>query len=133
MKQKLKKKISKEPLVKGVTPRWIMISGIFNEQDHTKNGTAMLLIIDSKKEQEIGLGRKWSHPPLEGRSCHVFSALLRLINVEPNLGEKVTLNFDTFSFLHTISGSPATVDAFTRNLWVQLLAKLFEVIISKTN
>jgi hypothetical protein len=49
--------------------------------------------------QKIGMGRAWSHPPLEGYKAHVSSALLRLIGVKANANETVKLQVDFLSLL----------------------------------
>jgi len=112
----LDKKIGKQELVTGLSPRWIMVSEIFNSHQREKNSSTVMLIIDSKKEKEIGLGRGWTHESLSGYKCHVAVSLLRLLHVNPNSGENITVRFDVFTLLHTLSGSRDTEIHFIRSL-----------------
>jgi ABC-type antimicrobial peptide transport system permease subunit len=107
-------RLEKEPTVTGTAPRWLFLSKIVNTITQA-NSTTILLIIDSIREQEIGLGRGWNHPPLEGFQTHVSKNLLKQIGVAPNKDEKAALRFDAISILHTFSGSRQNEDDFVNS------------------
>jgi len=108
--------LQRESLVVGTTPRWVLLTKIINANKINRNASTILLIIDSAREKEIGLGRQWSHPPLNHNQTHVSRSLLRQIGVRPNNNEEVLLRFDLISILHTLAASKQTEVDFVNSI-----------------
>jgi len=105
-----------------VAPRWLLLSQVINVKDPTYNGSAILLVIDSKKEKEIGLGREWTHPPLVGQTAHVSDSLLRLLHLHPNVTDELRLRFDFITMAYTLYGSGGSEKQFVS----QMLSRVIE-------
>lgn len=56
----LNKKLEDMPGFDGFTPRWTLITRLRNTTDSLYNTSALLVVIDSKREVDIGLGRYFS-------------------------------------------------------------------------
>jgi len=89
-------KVSSGSLVRGATPRWVVIGRVLNPLQTSLNSSSAFLIIDSEREREIGLGREWDHPDLNSLEVHVTASLLRLLQIEPNQGQSILLQLDIF-------------------------------------
>jgi len=85
----ISRKLEPVDTVRGCAPRWTLFSSIANAAEPSRNGSAVVLIMDSAKEQEIGLGRDWDRRPLGQQEVYVSSALLRHIGVQGAMGERV--------------------------------------------
>jgi len=86
------------------SPRWVMFGQIVNKIDTNKNISALLLMIDSEHEQEVGIGHSWPYRPLGEGECHIRNSLLSALDVKPNKGHKVNLRVQISTFLNLISG-----------------------------
>jgi hypothetical protein len=95
----IEQQIKNEPLVAGTTPRWVTLSKAINPKTQ-KNSSVTILIIDSRKESEINLGRAWKKPPLGTNETYVSSSLLRLLGTQ--VGDMITLRFDPNQLLQTV-------------------------------
>jgi ABC-type antimicrobial peptide transport system permease subunit len=84
--------LANTPGVSGAAPRWTMLGRVGNRFDSTRNSTAIILVIDSEKEKEIGLGRSWPFPALGERQAVISGPLLRNIGATKN--DYVTLTID---------------------------------------
>jgi len=89
----------------GTSPRWIMYGRIENRDDPKKNATAILLITDTKREKEIGIGRAWPHRPLGEGECHAKDNLLSAIGVESGIGQRVNVRLELDVLLQAFSGA----------------------------
>ncbi len=89
----------------GISPRWIFYGKVENRDTPTLNTTAILLIVDTKKEKEIGIGRTWNHRPLGEAECHVKDNILSAIGVESNMGRRVNIRLELQTLLQAMSGA----------------------------
>ena len=48
----------------------------------------MIMVMDTNKEKEYGIGRFWSHRALGEGEVHASSSLLREVHISPNMGER---------------------------------------------
>jgi len=112
-------KISEAPLVVGAVPRWVFLGKVSNPNNPTYNTSSAILIIDSRQETEIGLGRGWIHPPLGRDETHISSSVLRALGVEANKGETIILTIDFISVLDSAGALPGGFDGLVRNLLAQ--------------
>eukprot|EP01006_Ploeotia_vitrea_P006656 TRINITY_DN14289_c0_g1_i1.p1 TRINITY_DN14289_c0_g1~~TRINITY_DN14289_c0_g1_i1.p1 ORF type:complete len:1295 (-),score=88.49 TRINITY_DN14289_c0_g1_i1:31-3585(-) len=89
-------------LVSGVSPRWLMNGLVFDSLEKDAiNATALFLLIDSKTEHQIPIGREWNpaHRPLGRQELHLQESLARRLGVQPNAGERVYISFNLTRFL----------------------------------
>lgn len=93
------KVVASAPLAVGATPRWVLLARALNTLDTTRNTSTAVLIIDSDREKELGLGRGWDHPPLGKNEAHVTRSVLSSIGVTANAGETILLRLDIPQFL----------------------------------
>lgn len=71
-----------------------MLGRIFNANNHTQNGTVIVLILDSIQEEKAQIGRDWNFRPLGYEETYVSNSALRQIGVAPAMGERVHIGFD---------------------------------------
>ncbi|EAN94932.1 putative permease-like protein [Trypanosoma cruzi] len=97
-------RLERSPYVKGATPRWIFRGeaskhkNVFtNDNDSvsplTEVARVNVLLIDSERERKIGIGRDWGHRNTGFSEAHVFYSLLDYLNVRPNLGDRINIQF----------------------------------------
>lgn len=75
--------------VRGTAPRWTVLAQALNRDDPQRNQSVVLLVIDSEREREIGLGRDWELRALGEQECYASASLLRALGVRPNAGERL--------------------------------------------
>ncbi len=96
----IEQKISNLPGIAGVTPRWVLYGKVENANDDTKWIESLIYAGDSKKELDIGVGKGFaSNRVLGPNQAIVTESALRLINVNPYLGDTVNLKIDVLNFL----------------------------------
>jgi len=93
--------LSAVPSVAGVVPRWTALGRVFNSRARTLNTSTVLLIVDSAREESIGLGRTWGRRPLGPTEAYVSSSALDETGVEAAAGEQVTVELS----LGTLAGA----------------------------
>jgi hypothetical protein len=99
--------------VRGTAPRWTMLARVASKDEPSRNGSGIVLAIDSDRERSIGLGRDWQFRALGEREAYVSSSLLRQIGIEPRRGERVVL---TIPLLDLMGGEPAIDEGALRSL-----------------
>ena len=52
------------------------------------------MVMDSELEASIGLATQWPFRHLGEREVHVSASLLRILGVEPNQGQRITIQLD---------------------------------------
>ncbi len=83
-----------------MTPRWVLYGKVENANDDTKWIESLIYAGDSKKELDIGVGKGFaSNRVLGPNQAIVTESALRLINVNPYLGDTVNLKIDVLNFL----------------------------------
>ena len=87
--------------IMGSSPRWVMLGRVFNANNHTHNGTIIILVMDSEQEEKIGVGREWNRRPLGYQETYISNSALRQINVQPNMGERVHIGVDLLQLAST--------------------------------
>eukprot|EP00742_Colponemidia_sp_Colp-10_P003305 GILJ01003519.1.p1 GENE.GILJ01003519.1~~GILJ01003519.1.p1 ORF type:complete len:1186 (-),score=204.90 GILJ01003519.1:249-3806(-) len=88
------------PYVAGTTPRWALISAASNPDFLPGyNLSVYTLILDTKKELDIGLGRSWPYRPLGRGECYMSGSALRALHLEPDRGNQVQLHIDLYQAL----------------------------------
>ncbi|ELR12239.1 efflux ABC transporter, permease, putative, partial [Acanthamoeba castellanii str. Neff] len=91
----------------------------------TRNSTAIILVIDSDKEKEIGLGRSWPFPALGERQAIVSGPLLR--NIGAAKSDYVTLTIDIADLATDLGGfSTDQLDASFKKLVAMGIHRLAE-------
>ena len=74
---KMEKEILNSTYYEGVTPRWISLIDIANITNRNLTTPGILLILDSQKEVQIGLGREFSKTVLKNREAFITKSLLK--------------------------------------------------------
>ncbi len=77
----------------GTTPRWVLLAKAVHP-DTLVNSSVIVLVIDSDRERELGVGRTWQRRPLGWDETYVSSGLLRTLGVKAARGDKIKLQFD---------------------------------------
>eukprot|EP01064_Diplonema_japonicum_P011147 TRINITY_DN1840_c3_g1_i1.p1 TRINITY_DN1840_c3_g1~~TRINITY_DN1840_c3_g1_i1.p1 ORF type:complete len:1156 (+),score=159.94 TRINITY_DN1840_c3_g1_i1:26-3469(+) len=96
--------VSNGPDLKAMVPRWLITADASKKwpsSDTERNTTVdvTLLIVDSKEENKINMGRKWGHRRIGESECHVKDTVLRLLGIEANVGEHIILEISIDRFL----------------------------------
>uniref|UniRef100_A0A6T6YUC0 ABC3 transporter permease C-terminal domain-containing protein n=1 Tax=Bicosoecida sp. CB-2014 TaxID=1486930 RepID=A0A6T6YUC0_9STRA len=87
------------PHVIGAAPRWLLLGSVLRQDEPLVNTSAWILIIDSEKEAEIGIGRNWGRRRLGEQETYVSETVLLDLGVKANNGERVRLYIDPIAFL----------------------------------
>lgn len=61
------------PDIRGTAPRWAVLGDIFDNENLARNASCFVLVIDSQREEAIGLGRKWARRRLGEQEAYVVS------------------------------------------------------------
>lgn len=77
----------------GFSPRHTLITRLRNSKVPTLNTSSLFIIIDSKREVDIGLGRYFSQTVLGDGEIMISNAALRHMQINPKKKEKVQLHF----------------------------------------
>ena len=77
-----------------------MLGKAMNPSNETRKGNVIILVIDSEREKEIGIGRDWDKRPLGLEETYISNSLLREIGVQPAMGERVHIGLDIFGVLN---------------------------------
>lgn len=94
--------LQSSPVTPGAAGRWLFFGRVSNPYvaNPLPNTTASCVIlgIDSTKEKQIGLGRAWDLPPLEGKSIYLSRSIVRQIGYEldDSVDKPVRLRLDLF-------------------------------------
>jgi ABC-type antimicrobial peptide transport system permease subunit len=86
-----------------------MFGRVLNRDDHSKNISAMLLIVDSEREQKVGIGRNWPYRPLGEGECHVRDSLLTALELSPNRGQHVDVQVSFATISKILSGQTQAI------------------------
>lgn len=89
--------------VRGLAPRWPLLGIAINYNEPSRSLTSFVLGMDSAAEEAIGLGRGWKRRALGERECYASSSLLREIGLAGNVGDLISVNFDIFAILDSLS------------------------------
>ena len=77
-----------------MTPRWIGIANFANSTNKNRITSGFVLVIDSLKEVQIGLGRDFTKTILQSREAFITKSALKFLGVEDNGSGKVQLIID---------------------------------------
>ena len=114
----VRERLADNPRIRGTSPRWTLLAKAVNPKTE-RNSSVIVLVMDTQRETEIGMGRTWIRRPLKWDETYVSAALLRTLNITASRGEKIRLQID---LLQLIPGfdvadlSPALYDAFRTTL-----------------
>ncbi|EFC47009.1 FtsX domain-containing protein [Naegleria gruberi] len=114
----ISEKLANSPYITGTTPRWIIFANLQNRDQPQKNISGLLLILDTEREEQLGIGRIWPYRPLGEGEIHVRDSILRAIDVKPNRGQRTNLVIDFASLASAFSGmkgESSVVDSITSN------------------
>ena len=108
---KLSQLLSTNTLIKGTSsPRWLMFGKVLNRDAPSKNISAMLLVIDSDREKQVGIGRNWPYRVLGEAECHVRDSLLTALEMVPNRGHRVNVQISLSTLSKILSGQNQAID-----------------------
>ena len=74
---KMDEEIINSTYYEGITPRWISLIDIANTTNKNLTTPGFLLVLDSQKEVQIGLGREFSKTVLNNREAFITKSLLK--------------------------------------------------------
>lgn len=70
-------KLRANPAVRGTTPRWAVLADVLSRDEPTRNTSCFLLVIDSEREERIGLGVNWGRRPLGEQETYMVRRRIR--------------------------------------------------------
>jgi len=89
--------------INGVTPRWFAVADFTNPNTTDSLTTSgVVMVIDSKNEVEIGLGRDFTKELLGANQAFVLDSGLEYLGIKPNNQDEIRVTIDTRDFLSTI-------------------------------
>lgn len=103
--------------VEGCAPRWIAPCAVQSKRSYEaaraggapavgeSSTTAFLLLMDSFREQRIGLGRGWTRRPLGDAEVYVTLSVLSQTGVRAGVGERVMVVVSPAQLLGAMAGS----------------------------
>lgn len=117
----------RSPVVHGSAPRWLLRAKLRSEDalqrgragDGTVKASASItatasnvIVIDSKREKEVGIGRAWPYRPIGYGEAQVYHSAAEYVGVKGNLGERINLALDLSTVVDALGvsspdGSPA--------------------------
>jgi ABC-type antimicrobial peptide transport system permease subunit len=88
--------------LEGVAPRWVLLGKIFNPvQNQNVTTNCYVIIGDTKKERDIGLGRNFDQSVLTPNEAFVSASAMRVLGINDFEGERVGLSIDLYESLVT--------------------------------
>ena len=90
--------------VLGAAPRWTTLARVVNKElddFNTSASMAMLVVMDTELERELGIGRSWTSRVLGEGEVHISSSLARQLDIQPNLGTILPQNYRRSIFFLT--------------------------------
>ena len=88
--------------LEGVAPRWILLGKLFNPvQNQNVTTNCYVILADTKKERDIGLGRNFDQSVLAPNEAFVSASALRVLGINDFEGERVGLSIDLYDSLVT--------------------------------
>lgn len=83
----------------GVSPRWITMATFANSTNPALNTPGIVLLIDSKQEVKIGLGRDFSKKVLKFREAFITHSTLRYLGINAKNHDNVQLVIDLSKYM----------------------------------
>ena len=78
--------------VEGVAPRWILPGYVYNQEvGPALNTSSFVIVADTKKERDIGLGRNFYQRVLGYGEAYVSASVLRVLGIDQYQGQHLTL------------------------------------------
>ena len=110
--------IDAAPSIEGSTPRWLL-KGEVEELSPSSENTSLrmatnVIIVDSAKEKQIGVGRAWPYRQIGYGESQVYHSALRFIKTEANVGQRLKLVIDIAGILQQ-QGVNVNLGAFSNN------------------
>ncbi|KNE69101.1 hypothetical protein AMAG_13965 [Allomyces macrogynus ATCC 38327] len=105
--------------IRGAVPRWILPVNVTASDQGQWNtsavnrdvlATAVVLIMDSKLEEDLGVGVSWKHRALGENEAHVTGSLLRALGKRPNLGDTINLKMDLSAMMASAMGNSTSLN-----------------------
>lgn len=106
----INRKLANTAHLVGVSPRWLSFAVLSKTSDYLRNSSTVALVVNSTQEAKIGLGRRWNHKPLVGRTCHITGSLMRFLDIKS--GDNVSVSIDTIDMMATAAGYGSNSTAF---------------------
>jgi ABC-type lipoprotein release transport system permease subunit len=114
-------KLHGAPNLVGIAPRWLSFSILSKTSSYGRNSSTISLVVDSKQEKEIGLGRRWKYPLLKGRECHITASLMRFLDMTS--GDNVTVSLDAIEMMSSAAGYGSNSSEFVRQTLKSLVSE----------
>eukprot|EP00906_Rhabdomonas_costata_P027384 RCo038898 len=82
------------PEVLGCSPRWLLPAMVSNPESPELQAEVLVLLVDTEREQRIGIGRAWPFRPLNQGEMHARDSIFRSLRLRPESGDRATLHFN---------------------------------------
>lgn len=120
--------------IQGVAPRWTLKASVYNPDDisgKNLNTSCYIIIADTRKERDIGLGRAFSKTVLGYGEAFATTSILNVLGVSRFQGQRLMITID---FLKSFSDSGVIdADSTTREDLAREILDSFGVLDSITN
>lgn len=95
----------------GATPRWFGVADFSNPNNININTSGIVMILDTKNEVEIGLGRDFTKELLGAGQAFVIGSALRYLGIKANNQDKIRIGVDLREYLTLFynTSNPLTV------------------------
>ena len=97
-KQKLDPLIDNGPF-KGFTPRWNLPTRLRNPNDHSKNSSCMLIVIDSSREVDLEIAKYFTKDVMWKNEIMANEQLLQYLNISTTKKSEVEMLFDVVDLI----------------------------------
>ena len=77
----IEERLKDNELVAGAAPRWLALGKLANRDNPLRNTSCVIVVIDSAKEEAMGLGREWNLRPLGEQEVYVVRPSLYMLRV----------------------------------------------------
>ena len=99
--------------LEGMGPRWLFIGKLRKPDEPTLNVSSVVLLIDSKKELDIGLGRAFLQVELRKDEAFVTGPTLRYMGITPGVGEEIELHIDLVDLFSNFNSNITDSESLT--------------------
>lgn len=90
---------------KGVAPRWFGVADFINPNKTDKETSGIVMVLDTKKEKDIGLGRDFTKELLGENQAFVIRSALRYLGLEANNQDMIRISIDLRTYFSLFLGT----------------------------
>ena len=117
----------------GTAARWLALGEVSNTKNRSLKVTSTIIVVDSAREKQVGMGRMWGRRPLGKQEAYVSSTICASLGVEAKQGQRLTLSLDLVEIALSLLGDSAPDESLGEEAVVkQLLEDLLGLDFSQS-